>query len=573
MSTLLSYDMAYKVGVIPEGKIIACDTETTGLNPYKGDRAFLFSFANEDGDISVVPRTLEYEPILKAFFADKTITKIFHNCKFDMKMSRQAGFPVKGKVHCTLAQSRLIDENSMSHKLKHLCKKFFDYKALEDELVDTYKRKEKIKSYEEIPTDILYPYAAVDAWNCMLLFHLFKEPLKPMMKAYARDMYCTLYSMEYEDKGILVDKKLARVIWKEEKVKAEALAKEVKELSGCVIGPDDYRTLGYALFAAGEKCIEVSKKTGLPVLDKNTLPQYTADFVKPFIQMRKTNKIATDIKNHIIDSVDAKSVLHPSFNQSMARTRRASSSQPNFQNYDKKSRIREIFIPRKDHYLFYFDYSQIEYRLFAHYGKDKILIKGYNDGDLDAHDLTAQRLNVDRDEIAKTLNFAVLYGSGANGLTNLLKKDYAFCLDLIQRFHAATPSLKDLQQELEYEVARHGHIEDAYGMHYHVLQDDFFKIVNTLIQGCAGSVLKDAKLKCKKLLKTSRSYLLGEIHDELIFEVPHDELHIIPLIKQAMEDDTTFDVPLTVSVEYTSSNWGAKETFPEEKLKELALPW
>ena len=572
---LLSYPtLNWDENRIPEGKVIACDTETTGLNTYKGDRAFLFSFANEEGDVTVVPRTLENKEMLETFFADTSITKIFHNSKFDMKMCRKSGFPVKGRVEDTLVMSRLVDENSIMHKLKYLCKKYFDYKAVEDEQMDAYKKKNKIKTYEEIPTDILYPYAAVDAWNCMLLYHLFKEPISDMRKAYALDMNCVRYSMEVEDKGVLINKARATEIWKEEKADFDAIQKDLKKRTGIKLDPDNKRLLGYALFAAGEKCIKLSDK-GEPVLDKKTLPKYKADFVPDFIEMKKKNKSAKEIKAQIIDNVDAAHVLHSNFNISMARTRRASSSQPNFQNINKKSKIREIFVCRPGHNLFYFDYSQIEYRLFAHFGRDAELIKGYCEGDLDAHDLTARRLKVDRDDIAKTLNFAVLYGSGANGLVDLLNKPYTFCLDLIQKFHAANPSLEELKYRLEVELLDKGYIEDPYGMHYHVLTDDIFKIVNTLIQGCAGSVLKKAKLNCRKLLKNHSAYMVGEIHDELIFEVPHNKEHIVPLIKEAMEDTTLemFDIPLTVSVEYTKTNWGAKEEYPLEEMKKVMVPW
>ena len=585
MSTnnLLSYPtLSYKINTIPEGALIAVDTETTGLNPYKGDKAFLFSFANEDGDISVVERLPETEDMLREFFADKSITKIFHNSKFDMKMSREAGFPVRGKVHDTLTMSRLVNENEMMHNLKYLCKKYFDYKAIEDDQVDAFKKKHQPDSYLEIPKEILFPYAAVDAWNCMLLYNLFEEPISHMRKAYALDMNCTRYSMQVEDRGQLIDKKRAKELAKEFKEEALLLQKEVKVASGAVIEPSDKRTLCFALFSAGAVCKKFTKNkktkqfTIIPDTSEAALKLYTEiEWMPTFIAFKKKKALEKTLREQLIANLDGNNVIHTNFNISLARTRRASSSQINLQNIEKKSKIREAFITRKGFTTFYFDYSQIEYRIFAHEARDDELISGYCDGTLDAHSLTSRRLDISRDE-SKTVNFLILYGGGADALSEKRGQPYAYCQDLLERFKDSTPGLKDMEERLLMELAENGHIEDQFGMHYHVLPEDHFKIVNTKIQGTAGSVLKHAKLNVKKLLRSTQSHMIGEIHDELIIEIADCDLPFIPtLIKESMErmPEGYFDVPMVVDVEYTKTNWAEKKEYPIMELEKGALPW
>lgn len=584
MYKLLSYDMPFEMNVIPDGDLIAVDTETTGLNAYKGDKAFLFSFANEEGDISVVERTPENADMLREFFADKSITKIFHNMKFDMKMCREAGYPVRGKVHDTLIMSRLVNENEFSHRLKWLCQVHFDYKALEDELLDEWKKKNEWESYMDIPKDILYPYAAVDAWNCMQLYYLFKEPIALMKRAYRLDLNNTRYSMQMEDIGQLIDKKKAKEIARDMKAEAKVLQQKVKKMNGgIIIEPCDTRTLGFTLFAAGEtvKKYTVDKKTKKetmnPSFDEDSLELYTeVPWIPTFIEFKKKRALEKTLRDQLIANLDDKKVLHTNINISLARTRRSSSSGPNLQNIEKKSRIREAFICRKGYTLFYFDYSQIEYRIFAHESRDKALIEGYRSGKLDAHDLTAQRLGVDRDLEAKLINFLILYGGAANALSEKLDRTKAECMSLLEKFHQSYPGLRDLEERLCFENSKKGYIEDQFGMHYHVLPEDEFKIVNTKFQGCAGSVLKYAKLQVRKLLRNTSSNLIGEIHDELIFEISDNDLPFLPpLIKNTMEvmPEGYFSVPLVVDVEFSRTHWGAKEKYTIEMQKEGALPW
>ena len=574
----MSYpDIEWKYGVIPTGKRIAVDTETTGLNPYQGDKAFLFSFANEAGEVSVVPRELEYHAMLEKFFADESITKVFHNAKFDIKMIREAGFEVKGSIADTIVMAKLADENEVSYRLKYLCGKYFDYSAVEDERMDNFKKKNKVESYEEIPEKILHPYAAVDAWNCMLLFHMYLPVAKDFKEMYMMDMQCLKYLIEIEDRGVLIDKKLAKKLAQDLKKENLARQKEMKKITGIKLEPDNNRLLGYAIWDWGGEIFERTDPSklhprGQPKLDKDILPKYvdSIPWMATFIEFKKTKAVINSLSNQIIDNLDASNCVHTSFNLSQARTGRFSSSQPNLQNINKTSCVREIFVPRKGYTFFYFDYSQIEYRLFAYLSGDEKLLEGYRSGEMDMHDDTASNLRISRDA-AKTVNFLMLYGGGVKGLSKKLGIGKGEAAEMLEMFRATTPSLGALKDKLLLEWDKNDCIEDPFGKKYHIKRGDENKIVNTLIQGCACNVLKYTMLSVRDLIEGEDTYMIQQIHDENIFEVNNKDMGMIPLIKSCMERVPQIEIPLVVDVEWSKTNWAEKTKYPMDELKKWTM--
>lgn len=573
---LLSYpDIEWRQNEIPTGKRIAVDTETTGLNPYQGDKAFMFSFANEQGDVSVVERTLENHEMLESFFADTTITKIFHNAKFDIKMIRAAGFefPDDTPIVDTIVMAKLANENESSYRLKWLCQKYFDYSAKEDDAVDKWKKDNHgWSSYDQIPYPVLLPYAAVDAWNCMLLFHMYAPVVKKFKDMYKLDMRCLKYLIEVEDRGVLIDKRLAKKLAQNLRKENTLRQKQLKVDTGIKLEPSNKRLLGYAIWASGGKVLSRSDNTNEPILDKKVLPKYVKDipWVQDFIDFKKTDKVIADLNKQIVGNLDGNNVLHTNFNLSQARTGRFSSSGPNLQNINKKSCIREVFVPRKGYHLFYFDYSQIEYRLFAYLSGDEELIDGYRNSTIDMHDKTANDLDISRDE-AKTVNFLILYGGGVTGLSSLLNISASKAKSMLDKFKMSTPSLEILKEKLLVEHADKGYIEDPMGKHYHLKSGDENKIVNTLIQGFACNVLKYGTLNVKDLIKDDDSYMIQQIHDENIYEIGEKNMAIVPLIKSTLETIPQIDLPLVVDVQYSKTNWADKIDYPKEQLKKWSM--
>jgi len=569
MNKLLSYpDMEFKINEIPEGKLVSYDCETTGLNPYKGDKPFLFSFATIEGDISIVECNPDTEEMLRTFFADESISKVCHNAKFDIKMAKKYDYEVKGTMHDTQVMAHLIDTYEPSFVLENLTEKYIkEFKPVEKELLEGWFENNNIvkakRKYYEVPTDIMHPYAAVDAWNCIQLFFKYKERIREVIKMYGLDMKVQNYLIDIEDRGVLIDKGIGKEIVKELIPLYEKEQNKVKELTGMVLEPTKRRGIAAALFAAGEKCIEISEKSKEAKLGKEYLKQYTASFVPHLIEMIDLNRDIKDIKDQILGKVDKNNVIHTSFNLSKAVTGRFSSSGPNMQNKKVGSIIRKLFINRPKFNNFYLDYSQIELRLFAHFSKSKGLIEGFQDTDFDMHQATADKLGIER-SVAKTINFSLLYGSGAKNLAKQLNVSHDKATELLKEYHAKMPALKKLQSKLSKELFHKGYIEDPFGKRYYVPIKDNYKCANALIQGCACNIFKKAMLAVRPLLTDKKSNLIQLIHDEMIFEIHEDEMYLIPQLKELMEDMPEFDVPLTVDIEYTKTNWLEKKKYEKD---------
>jgi len=560
----------YEVGIIPSGDIIACDTETTGLNPYRGARIFLYSFSDMKGNVSVVPNTKENKPMLQEFFENKDISKIFHNANFDIKMIEFEKIKVKGKIHDTIIMARLYDENEKSYNLEKLCETYLGFKQKEKDALIKWSSENHIPltklNYLDVPDEIMYPYAAVDAWNCFRLFKLYRKNIisvKSINNFYRKEIKCMRYMIEVENRGVLIDKKYCRKRMKELKEERDLLQKKVNKMAGMVIPPDGGRPLGYALFRIGEKCIANTEK-GDADLSKKVLEKYDVPFVKTFLKLKTKAKLYKDIKDQILANLDKKGAIHTNFNLSKARTGRFSSSQPNLQNISKKGRIRQAFICRNKFTLFYFDYKQVELRLFAHFAGDKDLIKGFQNTGFDPHQMTATRLNVSKDQ-GKTINFAMLYGAGKKRIGDQLNISQGEAGDLLTNYHEEYPTLKELKSQLEKELFEHECITDPFGKRYHLESDDNYKAVNTLIQGTACNILKEAMLKVRPLLKGRESGMIQNIHDELVFEIHEEEIGLVDYIKEKMEDFHQFKVPITVDIEYSTTNWGEKKKWDEQK--------
>ncbi len=589
MPKLLSYpDIKWKEGTIPEGELIAVDCETTGLNPYGTkdrlpDRVFIFQFANEEGEIGVVTNTKENFPMLKEFFEKRKISKIFHNLQFDVKFIELLGARVRGKIHDTLIQSRLCNEYAKSHRLEDLAIHHCNFKDLERQALLQWFAEQKIKvgdrDYSKVPKKIMYPYAAVDAWNCMQLHYVFSTPMEEIKKSlYKTEIACARYMIQQENRGILIDQKYLKDKSKRISKKCKALIDKVKVRAGCKLelsekGQYSARDIGFALFMAGEKCIAWSEKSKQPKLDKETLEQYDVPFIKSILKYRKSERRKKVIDNQILAKVDAFGILHSNFNLSAAVTGRFSSSGPSLHTISNNGGVREGFIARPKYTLFYLDYSQIEVRLFAHFAKDEEMIYGFNtDPDFDVHarvalaiGLIAKYGKIRGRAMGKKLNFTMLYGAGAARVAKTLGISVQEAQIILRDYHAKLPALRRLQNRLRTILFDHEFIEDPFGRRYRVPSDLSYKAPNALIQGTACGILKKAMLRCKKILGGTRSHMIQNIHDELVFEIHDDEWYLVPLLKEAMEDKKSFAVKITVDIAY-GKVWGLKKEVENESI-------
>lgn len=554
--------------------IIAVDTETTGLNPYKGDKVFLVSVAWSSGKKKCffMDRKKDVTTVRKILKNEK-YEKVFHNAKFDIKMLQHFGFTIKGVVHDTLLMSRLLNTTDWSHGLKYLSKKYFKEEYKEEELIDGWFRKHKIlkadRNYKDIPKNIIIPYAIKDVWNTLKLYYLFKRPIwedVTMTDMYNLEMTVMRCLVDVEDRGVYVDVDCCKRKIKLYTKRLNKLEKRVYKKAGCQFNILSPKQLSNVCVNKLKLPVQHRTEKGNPSFGKIAAQKSDSVFLKYVEKYRTLHKMIYTYLYPLKENAIA-GKIHCNFNQSYARTGRFSSSDPNLQNIPRDKRIRRVFTCRPDYYNFYFDFDQIEMRLFAHYSQDSKMLKGFNtDPDYDIHRSVAAELyeknphDVTDEERrdGKTLNFGKIYGIGAQKASLVYNEPYHKMKRLLHMYDIKYPSVRALYSLVRQKLGEKGYLEDVFGRQYYVPLKEYYKGVNYLIQGCAGNIFKKALTRVADIPGANVIML---IHDEIVIELHKNSLHLVDDIHRAMEDFHMFLVPIKCSVEYTTDHWGNKREY------------
>lgn len=300
-------------------------------------------------------------------------------------------------------------------------------------------------------------------------------------------------------------------------------------------------------------------------VEAEALAQYKIPFTEKLLEFREYNKqVNTYINNYQACWVhhDEQVRVHPDLWQIGTVTGRMSCKNPNVQNVPTPIK-RFIGAPKGKQWVF-IDYSQIEYRLFAHYSHDVNLIKGYWQGE-DYHQKTADMLGIPRKK-AKTINFGILYGMGSSTLAKRLEVTKEQAGQLLQKYHENIEGLGILQRKLESAMRSRGYITTAYGRKLKCT--DSWKRVNWLIQGTAVDIIKIALIKVDAYLKKNapEAKIVAVIHDELIIELPEKWNAKVWLkeICALLYDGISFSVPIEVNAAYTDHAWIDKQEVVHE---------
>lgn len=300
---------------------------------------------------------------------------------------------------------------------------------------------------------------------------------------------------------------------------------------------------------------------GNPRFDRDFLDTCRAPEAERIKKIRYHEKRAStyflNYKNSIINGK-----IHPSMNQAGTVTGRFSYSNPNFQNVpkdaiDNPSNVRKCFIPPEGFDILSIDYDQMEYRLFLDYAEQQDVIDRVMDGE-DLHQVTAEMLGVER-KTAKTLNFAILYGTGAENLAQMLGCTKSDAQRIKQKYFRALPQVSKLIRNIQKAGERRGWIENRFGRRYSC--DDFrmsYKLPNYLFQGTGADVIKHAMVDIHRMLSSFKTNMFLQVHDEIIFYLHKDEYHLIDKIKNIMENsyESFTNMKLTVSYGTSSESWG-----------------
>lgn len=596
---------------IPTSLTIAFDTETTGLSWRHGDQFYCISWCDEKGNTEVCsfpinPRTrkvtyrLKDLKQIKRWASNPKLTAIAHNAAFDVGFLKSVGVEFVGKVVCTMNLIRL-HKSSERLALKPFCEKYFGIKNEDEEDLKQHTREMRrigrkkgwkiYKSQKSNEEDSLAPdywlagpkyyepYCRLDSARCMMIYkELFPLTLNGMKTLWQTEMDTWKVLREIENRGIRVFKGKVLKNKITLKKKRHIFLQQLYQKIGW-INPNSPLQLLKLFYKTLNLPVKFYTPKNNPSIDVNALRDFKHPIANLILNIRacdKTVQFMDQYLRYMLKEKDGYWCIHPRFHQAIASTGRESSSDPNLQQVaggesDKGIEVRvearSVFGPRPGYLMRSYDWKNIEAYIPAFKSQDKKLTKILSNGG-DVHQNTADSLTkivgipVSRYD-AKRVFFGLQYGIGIKKLSKTLSIEQEIAENIIYGFKKEYPDLWNWMEDLKIFIRRHGHIETAYGRKIEVPRDQEYKGVNYYVQGTAGGILKNAKIKIHKKLPRDKAFIVLPIHDEVLLElekpfIPEDVLD--PLVIEAMQDNPELKMPvkIPVSISAIGKNWSEK---------------
>ena len=517
--------------------------------------------------------------LLKKILQDPSIIKVGHNIKFDMLVFSQKrnGSINLYPVHDTMCMSYVNDANRYSHKLDSLAKDFFDHETIKYD--DVCGKGAKQVTFDKIHPNDGLNYAAEDADFCLRIFlglkeELFISKLNSVYERIERPLINVIANMEKE--GILIDKSTLNALSIEFQDKLTLIQKKIYELCGEEFNIASPKQLGEILFEKLNLPQDKKSKTGnystsISVLEGLSTKGFEiADLI---IEWRTLSKLKSTYTDALQESINKQTKrVHTSYSMASASTGRLASTNPNLQNIPIRTsdgrRIREAFIARDGYKLISADYSQIELRLMAHAANETEMIKAFNEN-VDIHSQTASKvfgipiedLDSEIRRSAKAINFGIIYGISAFGLSKQLSCSQSEAKNFIESYFDQFPKIKSYMDAMIENAKVKGYVETFFGRRIPIkginsknFQERSFaerQSINAPIQGSAADIIKRAMIKIHNVFqeKNIESKMLLQVHDELVFECPKDEINTVSnLIKKEMEQANLPLFPLNIPI-------------------------
>ena len=570
-------------------KSVCFDTETTGLDALEAHLVGIaFSWEKGKGYYVVFPEDFEAARTLanrfKPFFESDQIEKIGHNLKYDIKVLLKYGIEVKAPIYDTMIAHYLINPD-MRHNMDILAETYLNYSPQSiTELIG--KKGKNQRSMREVSVAKQTEYAVEDADITWQLKQHFENELaaggtQELFEKVELPLVPVLTDMEAT--GICLDTPFLNTLSIQLQSDIDSLEKSIYEQAGETFNLASPKQLGPILF---EKLKLVDKpkktKTGQYSTAEDVL-SYLAKghpIVADILEWRSLQKLQSTYVTALPQEINPQTGrVHTVYNQAVAATGRLSSNNPNLQNIPIRTlrgqEVRKAFIAKdQDHVLLAADYSQIELRIIAALSQDPALIEAFQKGE-DIHTATAARVfgvapqDVSRAQRsnAKTVNFGIIYGVSAFGLSQQTDLNRSEAKDLIETYYASYPRLRayineqvDLARELGYVetvLGRRRYLKDILSQNAVVRGAAERNAVNAPIQGSAADIIKLAMIKIHTRMKSEswKAKMLLQVHDELVFEVPKSELEgFQAMVKKEMETAFSLAVPLVVDLG-VGQNW------------------
>jgi DNA polymerase-1 len=575
------------IASIPKDSLVAFDTETTGLNPHN-DTLVGFSFSMDGKTGYYVPLAHSYLGVgdqVALESARQAIRELFnhriigHNIKFDLHFVTRFLGVDRLNIHADTMVLAWLTDSARSLSMDNLAQNLLHHEMIH--FKDTVKKGENFAS---VAIEDACKYAGEDAYITFRLYDVLREQLllkggqEALDEAFNVECPFTLTLLGMEREGIAVDTAVLELFKKEVASEIATLTDQIHRACGTVFNLNSPKQLGVILFETLGLAYGKKTKTGYST-DEQVLEGLKDEHpvIPMLLQYREYHKLYSTYIEPLIALAqnDPESRIYTSFVQTGTATGRLSSKNPNLQNIPVKTalgmRIREAFVAPKGKKLIGIDYSQIELRLLAHFSNDTVLVNAFNEGH-DIHMQTAIALfgeaeAASKRNVAKTVNFGLLYGMGQKKLSDTLGITTKEAKEIIERYFETFPSVKgyfsgivELAKEMGYvETLLHRRRYFDFVSATPMLKAAYEReSVNTVFQGSASDLIKLSMNKIDTMIRTEglRARMLLQIHDELIFEVDEDVAEeYARRFVEVMENILELRVPLKTSM-HIGNHWG-----------------
>ena len=592
--TLLSWD-AFDAWLarINAASLTAFDTETTGLDPLAA-RLVGMSFATTEGEAAYLPLAHGYAdapaqlPLaevlerLRPWLESDAHRKVGQNLKYDAHILANHGIQLAGIAEDTLLESYVL-ESDKSHDMDSLASRHLGLKTLT--YTEVCGKGAKQIGFGEVELARATEYAAEDADITLRLHNALSAQLaaEPGLAALYRDIELPTARVlfEMERTGVLIDDFLLAQHSEELGRRLHALEQQAHELAGQPFNLGSPKQLGEILFTKLGLPVVKKTATGQPSTDEDVLSQLAEDYPLPklLLEHRSLAKLKNTYTDKLPQMVNPRTGrVHTSFSQAVAVTGRLASSEPNLQNIPIRTpegrRIRAAFIAPAGHRIVSADYSQIELRIMAHLSGDAGLTGAFARGE-DVHRATAGEIfgvtplevTSEQRRYAKVINFGLIYGMSAHGLAKNLGIERAAAASYIDRYFARYPGVAAYMDRTRAEAKANGYVETVFGRRLHLPEIRAQQVgrrqaaeraaINAPMQGTAADLIKKAMIATSAWLREAgvKSKLILQVHDELVLEVPDDEVDLIrDRLPKLMAGVAQLSVPLVAEVG-VGANW------------------
>ena len=569
---------------IKECNSFAIDTETDSVQTVSANLLGISLSVSENEGCYIplghqyddCPKQLEMDYVIKSLgsvIEDNQEKAIGQNLKFDIPILARHGIKITKFLADTMLMSYVLNSTATRHGMDRLADFYLNYKTTK--YTDVTGTASKQISFAEVKLDVATDYAAEDADITLRLYKVLNELLKekPTQQKLLNDLEYPLVHVlsRVEQNGAKIDKKKLSNHSKELSEKISDLTSQAFKISGEEFNLDSPKQLLEILYE--KQGLPVLKKTpkGQPSTNEDTLQRLSEDYELPkiILQYRTLAKLKSTYTDSLINIENPKTKrIHTSYQQAITSTGRLSSTEPNLQNIPIKTaegrRIREAFVPENGNVLISADYSQIELRIMAHLSEDKNLTHSFNNN-IDVHSSTAAEVfgvsiddvSPDQRRSAKAINFGLMYGMSAFGLTRQLGIPRGEAQEYLDTYFARYTGVRDYMDNIKAQAKEDKYVETIMGRRLYLNEINAANglrrqaaeraAINAPLQGSAADIIKKAMLDIDELLLNELLdvQMIMQVHDELVFECPKNKADaVMKKMKDTMEDTVELKIPL-----------------------------